>query len=312
MYSLVSAPVLGFDLTRLQGGAAVADVLLQSLTLTVSDLNVVSSGWSKDWDRLDLWQDVQSAAQQRQALRDRSTAFAEAAGDPAAELAGALTVIESCPLGTIDGLLHCVRYDVFDWTWRPVGKQPKLPKQRSAASVPGEQTEMATRATSIVCDAVTASYLRELLPDETRRELAAPWVSAIRAVPERKPDLGPQESAILEVLSRVETLPAADLERLIKAADSTRQNLADWAPAVHSASWAVFLSDRVRAAAAAQLMLVQAVDRARIPLSARAGGVWNLLSGAVQALLVRDLLDEVTVHRLVDPYLASLGPFPNA
>ena len=88
-------------------------------------------------------------------------------------------------------------------------------------------------------------------------------------------------------------------------------DFADWAPAVHSASWAVFLSSRVRSAAAAQLLLVQAIDRARIPLTARAGGVWNLLSGAIQALVVRDLLDTTTVHRLVDPYLAALGPLAN-
>ncbi|MBN1170669.1 MAG: hypothetical protein JXA67_00675, partial [Micromonosporaceae bacterium] len=179
MYSLVSAPVLGFDLVRLPGGSAVADVLLHSLALTHSDIEIVATGWTADWDRIDLWQEVQAAAQQRRALRDRSTAYAEAAGDPAVELAGALTVIESCPLGTIDGLLHCVRYDVLDWTWRPVGR---VPRQRGQAPVPGEQTDSANHATAVLCDAVAASYLRELLADQTRRELAAPWVSVSKAL----------------------------------------------------------------------------------------------------------------------------------
>ena len=308
MYSLVSAPVLGFDLVRLPGGSAVADVLLRGLALTVSDVEIVASGWSADWDRIDLWQDVQAAAQQRQALRDRSAAYAEVAADPAAELAGALTVIESCPLGTIDGLLHCVRYDVLDWTWHPVGR---VPRQRPSIASPGEQSEPANQATSVLCDAVAASYLRELLPDQTRRKLGAPWVSVSRALPEREIDLGPQHAAIIEVLSRIEALPNSDVERLTRAAESTRRGLADWAPAVHSASWAVFLSSRVRAAAAAQLLLVQAIDTAGVTLTARAGGVWNLLSGAVQALVVRDLLDSTTVHRLVDPYLAALGPLAN-
>jgi hypothetical protein len=308
MYSLVSAPVLGFDLVRLPGGSAVADVLLHALALTHSDVEIVAAGWSADWDRVDLWQDVQSAAQQRQVLRDRSAAYAEVVADPAAELAGALTVIESCPLGTIDGLLHCVRYDVLDWTWHPVGK---VPQQRPSAPNPGEQAESANHASSVICDAAASAYLRELLPDATRRRLAAPWVSASRALPERDIDLGPQHAAILEVLARIESLPPSDIERLTRAAESTRRSLADWAPAVHSASWAVFLSSRVRAAAAAQLMLVQAIDRSGVTLTARAGGVWNLLSGAVQALVVRDLLDTTTVHRLVDPYLAALGPLAN-
>ena len=308
MYSLVSAPVLGFDLVRLPGGSAVADVLLRGLSLTHSDVEIVASGWVTDWDRIDLWQDVQSAAQQRQALRDRSAAYAEVAADPAAELAGALTVIESCPLGTVDGLLHCVRYDILDWTWHPVGR---VPRQRTSPPAPGEQTESANRASSVLCDAVAASYLKELLPDRTRRQLGTPWVAVSRALPERELDLGPQQEAITEVLARIGSLPQSDIERLTRAAESSRRTLADWAPAVHSASWAVFLSSRVRAAAAAQLMLVQAIDQAGISLSARAGAGWNLLTGAVEALGDRDLLGTTTVHRLVDPYLAALGPLAN-
>jgi hypothetical protein len=77
---------------------------------------------------------------------------------------------------------------------------------------------------------------------------------------------------------------------------------------VHSASWAAYLSDRVRTAAAAQMLLVQAIDTAAIPLADRAGGVWNMLSGAVQALVVRDLLDTATAHRLLAPVVAALGP----
>jgi hypothetical protein len=56
------------------------------------------------------------------------------------------------------------------------------------------------------------------------------------------------------------------------------------------------------------MLLVQAVDTAAIPLADRAGGVWNMLSGAVQALVVRDLLDTATAHRLLAPVVAALGP----
>ena len=42
MYSLVSAPVLGFDLTRLGGGSATAEVLLRALRLAVGDLPVLA------------------------------------------------------------------------------------------------------------------------------------------------------------------------------------------------------------------------------------------------------------------------------
>ncbi len=56
------------------------------------------------------------------------------------------------------------------------------------------------------------------------------------------------------------------------------------------------------------MLLVQAIDTAAIPLPDRAGGIWNMLSGAVQALVVRDLLDTATAHRLLAPVVAALGP----
>jgi hypothetical protein len=55
-------------------------------------------------------------------------------------------------------------------------------------------------------------------------------------------------------------------------------------------------------------MLVRAVDDAGIPVAHRAAGAWNLLSGAVQALVVRDMLGTDVVERLIGPFLAALGP----
>ena len=310
MYSLVSAPVLGFDLARLQGGSAVADVLLQGLTITVSDIAMVASHHSTDWSRANLWQDVDAAAQQRRAMRVQSAeagASAENDGDggeapdapidPAIVLASAVVLLERTPIGTVDGLLHCLRYDVLDWTW-----------SASPPGVPAHQHRDAERASAVLCDALAAAYLRDLLPDEARRQLSAPWVAASRKLSPPKIDLGPQQATIQRLLDRVGAMSPTEMRRVVRASDQARGGLGNWAPAVHSASWAVFLSSRVRSAAAAQLLLVQAIDRAGISVPDRAGGVWNLLSGAVQALMVRDLLDSATVHRLLEPYFAAMGP----
>lgn len=316
MYSLVSAPVLGFDLARLPGGSSVAAVLVRGLLLTESDLGVVATAPLDDDERLELWQDVEAAARQRRELRDQSTAAELAAvGDPSAEpsleLAGALTVLERAPLGTIDGLLHCVRHDVLDWSWRSVIPNQRRPVLAAPAPAPRrEQSMVAGRATSVLCDAVAAAYLNDLMSDETVHRLTGPWEAISTALPERRADLGPQQDVILRLLGRVSSLPADDLDRLVRVAENSRGTLAEWAPAVHAASWAVYLSGRVRGAAAAQLLLVAAIDRAGVKVADRAGGVWNLLSGAVQALVVRDLLDTTTFHRLIDPFLAALGPIP--
>jgi hypothetical protein len=286
MYSLVSAPVLGFDLTRLTGGSATAEVFLRALRLQGADLPVLAERLPDEGVRGPLWVEVESAARRMPSLKGMSKE------DPA----GSLALVERAPIGSVDALLTCLRYDVMAWTWQGAGRD-------------AQQTETAASATALLCDAAVASYLREVLDDDSRRRLGAGWVSAMRKLPTGAPiDLGPHHYAVSALLDRLRSLRQSDLSRLVASADDARRNTGGWSPAVHSASWAAYLSDRVRTAAAAQMLLVQAVDTAAIPLADRAGGVWNMLSGAVQALVVRDLLDTSTAHRLLAPVVAALGP----
>ena len=285
MYSLVSAPVLGFDLTRLGGGAATAEVLLRALRLNVADLPVLAAQLPDEGLRGPLWVEVESASRKMPDLRGLNQ------DDPA----GALALVERAPIGSVDSLLTCLRYDVMAWTWEGSGREAR-------------QSEAAASATALLCDAAVASYLREMLDDSARRMLGAGWVAALRRLPAGPPiDLGPHHYAVSSLLDRLRSIRPADLARLIQSADDARRNAGGWSPAVHSASWAAYLSDRVRTAAAAQMLLVQAIDTGAIPLADRAGGVWNMLSGAVQALVVRDLLDTATAHRLLAPVVAALG-----
>jgi hypothetical protein len=286
MYSLVSAPVLGFDLTRLGGGSATAEVLLRALRLNVGDLPVLAAQLPDEGLRGPLWVEVESASRKMPNLRGLNQE------DPA----GALALVERAPIGSVDSLLTCLRYDVMAWTWEGSGRDAR-------------QSEAAASATALLCDAAVASYLREMLDDSARRMLGAGWVAALRRLPAGPPiDLGPHHYAVSSLLDRLRSIRPADLTRLIQSADDARRNAGGWSPAVHSASWAAYLSDRVRTAAAAQMLLVQAIDTGAIPLADRAGGVWNMLSGAVQALVVRDLLDTATAHRLLAPVVAALGP----
>ena len=286
MYSLVSAPVLGFDLTRLAGGSATAEVVLRGLRLQTADLPILAERLPDEGVRGPLWVEVESAARRMPSLKGMSKE------DPA----GSLALVERAPIGSVDALLTCLRYDVMSWTWTGAGRD-------------AQQTDAAASATALLCDAAVASYLREVLDDDTRRRLGAGWVAAMRKLPVGAPiDLGPHHYAVSALLDRLRSLRSTDLNRLVSSAEDARRNAGGWSPAVHSASWAAYLSERVRTAAAAQMLLVQAVDTADIPLADRAGGVWNMLSGAVQALVVRDLLDTSTAHRLLAPVVAALGP----
>jgi len=286
MYSLVSAPVLGFDLTRLAGGSATAEVVLRGLRLQTADLPILAERLPDEGVRGPLWVEVESAARRMPSLKGMSKE------DPA----GSLALVERAPIGSVDALLTCLRYDVMSWTWTGAGRD-------------AQQTDAAASATALLCDAAVASYLREVLDDDTRRRLGAGWVSAMRKLPVGAPiDLGPHHYTVSALLDRLRSLRSTDMNRLASSAEDARRNAGGWSPAVHSASWAAYLSERVRTAAAAQMLLVQAVDTADIPLADRAGGVWNMLSGAVQALVVRDLLDTSTAHRLLAPVVAALGP----
>jgi hypothetical protein len=286
MYSLVSAPVLGFDLTRLSGGSATAEVMLRGLRLQAPDLPLLAGRLPDEGVRGPLWVEVESAARRMPSLKGMGK------DDPA----GNLALVERAPIGSVDALLTCVRYDVMAWTWQGTGRD-------------AQQSETASAATALLCDAAVASYLREELDSDTRRRLGAGWVAAMRKLPAGAPiDLGPHHYAVSSLLDRLRSLGTKDLGRLSASAEDARRHTGGWSPAVHSASWAAYLSDRVRTAAAAQMLLVQAVDTAAIPLADRAGGVWNMLSGAVQALVVRDLLDTSTAHRLLAPVVAALGP----
>jgi hypothetical protein len=286
MYSLVSAPVLGFDLTRLSGGSATADVMLRALRLQAADLPLLAERLPDEGVRGPLWVEVESAARRMPSLKGMKS------DDPASSLA----LVERAPIGSVDALLTCLRYDVMSWTWQGTGRD-------------AQQSATAAAATALLCDAAVASYLRAVLDAEARRRLGAGWVAAMRKLPVGAPiDLGPHHYAVSALLERLRSLRTNDLSRLNASAEDARRNTGGWSPAVHSASWAAYLSDRVRTAAAAQMLLVQAVDTAAVPLADRAGGVWNMLSGAVQALVVRDLLDTSTAHRLLAPVVAALGP----
>jgi hypothetical protein len=288
MYSLVSAPVLGFDLTRMPGGSSTAEVLVRALCLQPDDLSVVAGQLPDEDVRGELWLAVDAGAAK---VRNLNSIVED--DDPAR----ALALLETAPIGTLDSLLRLVRHDVMSWTWTGAGESRPV------------QSPAAAKATAVLCDAAVASYLRDQLAETVRRRLAAGWVAAMRRLPAATPvDLGPHHYTVSALLQRLGTVRPQDVRRLESSADDSRRHPGGWSGAVHSATWAAYLAGRVRTAAVAQLLLVQAIDIGAFPLTSRAAGVWNVLSGCLQALVVRDLLDTPTAHHLLAPVIAALGP----
>ena len=111
MYSLVSAPVLAFDLVRLPGGPEVADVLIRALALAPYDVPALaaahSSGPARDAAWMDAWWPPTAGAPRLGA------ATAVLSADPAK----AVALLEHLTIGTLPDLLRMVSHEVFDdWT----------------------------------------------------------------------------------------------------------------------------------------------------------------------------------------------------
>jgi hypothetical protein len=317
MYSLVNAPVLGFDLVRLPGGPALAALLLTAGRLDEAGLAVVGRYADDAADRATAWLDLEQAAAARRRAKDLLASAAgtpradEAAAEAASELPDALSILrsrqaflakmlEQAPLGTLDGLLTCIREEIFAWAWRTVG-------DRRATS------DEADRGLTVVCDAAAALYLAGNLPPATARTLLAPWEAAMEhlgtAYGHAAAAAGEDVDALLR---RVQEAGPVEMRRLAAAGERWRLREPSWAGSVHDATWALTLTDRLRDALAAQLLLVRAVRAGTWTTGSLAGGDWNVLSGAVQVLLVRDVVPSTTTHRLLAPFVEAFGPLAAA
>jgi hypothetical protein len=281
VYTLISAPVLGFDLTRMDGGAATAE-LLEAM------LGVPAGGWAAVAGRVPPESPALAEARETAVRLAELRPSVRDLGD--GDTASAVTLLQRAPIGNVAALVACLRNDVL---------------------VPDGDGPAPESVAALAEDAVCATYLRELLTDADRRELARGWLAVRRHLPVAPTDLGPQHAAIHRLLGTIRSLPPGGVRALAAAADRIRADGSSggtaWATAMHSLTWAVHLSGRVRAAATVQLRLVQAVDLAGVPVADRAAGVWNLLSGAAQALVVRDLADGDSAAELLSPAVSALG-----
>lgn len=297
MYTLVSAPVLGFDLVRMDGGDRVAAILVRALACTPDDLAVLARHYQDGPQRHRAWFDLtraESRALEMRRVVDRWDSFA---GQDPISAASTLRMLQRSAIGNLDGLLSCIRHDVLDWTWRAAGE----------ISV---QPEPAARASAVVCDAAAGAYSTPLISAESRRRLAAGWVAASRVLPARSWEAGPETTAVDALLARLRRLSPGDVDRFRRADRLARVSGVAWTSAVHEASWAVHLAGRTRAAAVAQLSGVEALRAADFPVELAASGGWGIVSGCLQALVVRDLLPEALVGQLVRPLEDIVGQLP--
>jgi hypothetical protein len=296
-YSLVNAPALGYDLVRLPHGEQVADVLRTALACTPDHLGALAVR-HPGAPRVERWGTVldrgaRESVRESLVLADRALELALAGDCTSSALL--LRRLERAALGDVAGLDRLIRHEALDWTWLRSGD---LAVQDPAAA----------EACDVLVDAAASAYCSERLGDGVRRTMAAPYLAAGL-------DLGggssrhPAVQAVLDVLVGADG-PARHAWR--QAVDDVRPGTTGWAPAMHQASWAVMLADRLRLAADAQMQAVLAFRAAGFDARDASYGVWNAVSGVVQATVASDLLPEPDRQRLVAVWTRVHGQEPPA
>jgi hypothetical protein len=299
MYSLVSPSVLCMDLVRHDNALGVLDVLDRAITLSPSDVPALESVHRDDDARDRAWAEVERVTGDTPNLSDAVAAVRQSIAD-----AGFDTVIESgfadrlarTPMFGLPHLLSMVRNDVLDWTW-------ERSREVSVCRHP--------QATAVVVDAVAAAYARDRLSIQTYARLGGPWAGLHFGVPTALPGddaFGPQSRRLRELVEQLARLNAENFLILEQVAASARTAGTDWSKLMHNATWAAYMSGRLRPAARAQIAATRALLLAGLTPMAAATGVMRVVTGVVQAVVVADLLDSRSYDELVAPWQAACGP----
>lgn len=301
MYSLVNTSTLCSDLAHLPHGAAVAGALSRALRLTSTDLPALAAEFRDDASRGAAWDEVETACGRASRATGVLAAVEATESGPGARRDQPRPPVGSDqpPMTGLDGLvalLALVRAEIFEWTWQQAGDL---------------RFQTAPQAVSVVGDAVAACYVGTAISPATFTRLRLPWTTALRRIDGRRAaraDPAPGELRVRRICARLSTASVHELTALDMAVDGTQQSEVGWASALHSAAWAIELTSRVRAAAAAQLTALRT-----LPVAGDAGfpaltGAVSASCAVIQACVVADLLDTATYDVLTHPWRAVFGP----
>ena len=296
-YSMVGPTALGYDLARLPAGEHVATVVRTALRCTPRHLRRLSSHHPGDVRRRALWEAMEDAAAPEtmtSAIEGADRALGLAlTGDDAAS-AAVLQRLEQAALGNLGALDRFLRHDLLDWTW-------------SHGPDGAVQDPHAARAADVLVDAAASAFCTEASA-RSRRRMATPYLVTGLGLVDGSTETGHEGvDRMLRELSRAD---AGTRQFWRGAVDELRPRTTEWAPAMHQATWALHLSDRLRLAVDAQMAALTAFRAAGFTPRDAAYGVWNALSGAVQATAIEDLLPEGDRLVLMRAWERVHGPSP--
>jgi len=300
MYTLVSASVLAADLARHPAGIGVVDVLEAGLRLDAAGLRRLGGGFRDDAERAGAWAEVDQVCGARvqadTALSDVRRRLSNNNPDRAG-LAEAADVLSRAQLGGLHQMVELVTAEILGWTTRTA----------NGLSV---QTEPA--GVTAVTDALGAAYASPSLTVASASRLREPWVEYFGVLPVvgTGAAFGPESVALRALIDRLATLAPAQWTALHDVHWEAIREAPAWAPTMHLACSAAFIAGRVREVAAAQLAASRAVQLARLSAPLAARGVMTAVGSTVQAVAVRDLIEDEVYERLTATWRRVFGEEP--
>ena len=284
MYTLVSAATLGFDLSRLPGGARAAEVLVSGL---LADDALVRALAQQHRTRC-LLDDVATthrpdAGQVRRARETAASTGQRVVDLTAPSAASLVEQLERRTLGDVTSLERLVHGELMR-----VGDHVD---ERSAAL-----------AREVLADAAVAAYASTSLSPALSAVLPAAYDDAVARAPVAPAveDLGPRGERVVAVLESLASEPEAWERCLAGSADTSGA----WSRAMHAACWCAEITGRTRATALGQLLAVRAMAEGGVSAAQAASGTWNAAAGVVQATILADVLGDAELERLLAPWRA--------
>ncbi|WP_119700363.1 hypothetical protein [Quadrisphaera granulorum] len=327
-YTLTSAATLGYDLVRLPGGRQAAGVVVAALRSGPSEWGLLAAHHplrtsDPSSDPLSAADDAASArelAEQAPKLSEMNPVATAPAEGPTGEqvrLAALAEHLRSSMVGSAASLERLIREQALD------PADPSWPTDHPDGP-DGAALDRALAA-DVLADAAVAAYAARQLPRLLRRRLSEPYERAVAGAVPGTFDVAPDPAvpwgpALSELLVSLRELDAAGRQRWRRAVEAGRAHgrgaagagaeQRSWTLAMHDACWAAHTSGRIEAAAAAQMLAVQAFLDGGFTPDDGATGAWNAVAGCVQAALVGDLLGEESLEVLSRPWTVVTGQAP--
>ncbi len=284
MYTLVSAATLGFDLSRLPGGARAAEVLTSGMLADDAFVRALAQQHRTHCLLDDPATTSRPDAGQVRRARESAASSSERIIDLTAPSSAALIdQLERRTLGDVTSLERLVHGELL-----------------VTSDHVDERT--ATLAREVLADAAVAAYASTALSGDLAAALPAAYDDAVELAPvlPSAQDLGPQGEGVIAVLESLADEPEAWLRSLAGTVDTSGA----WARAMHAACWCAEISGRTRATALGQLLAVRAMAEGGVTAAQAASGVWNAAAGVVQATVMADVLGDAELDHLLAPWRA--------